>query len=114
MDLLLIILLFIILFPLFRFAFNVWRQIHYIKKQFSSVRDQFEEARRAQQQYYTGGDDDDDDDTPRARSRRAYYLQTTAEYVDFEEIIEDRPSLPYTPQTPAASQISDAHFEDIK
>ena len=118
MDLLLTILLFIIHFPLFRFAFGVWRQIHHIKKQFGAVRDQFEEARRAQQQYYTGDDDDDDDDdgyyaSPRAHAGRVQFMSSIAESVNFEEIIEDRPALPYNPDAKAEPQISDAHFEEL-
>lgn len=109
MELLILILLFIILYPLLRVAFSIWRQVHHIKKQFSDIREQFYEARNSQYRntYY---DDDDDDDS---RSRRTQYVQSMGEYVDYEEIVEERNTIAYDPDIPVEPQITDAHYEEI-
>ena len=109
MELLILILLFIILYPLLRVAFSIWRQVHLIKKQFSDIREQFDEARNSQYRntYY---DDDDDDDS---RSRRTQYVQSMGEYVDYEEIVEERNTIAYDPDIPVEPQITDAHYEEI-
>ena len=109
MELLILILLFIILYPLLRVAFSIWRQVHHIKKQFSDIREQFDEARNSQYRntYY---DDDDDDDS---RSRRTQYVQSMGEYVDYEEIVEERITIAYDPDIPVEPQITDAHYEEI-
>ena len=108
MELLILILLFIILYPLLRVAFSIWRQVHLIKKQFSDIREQFDEARNSQYRntYY----DDDDDDS---RSRRTQYVQSMGEYVDYEEIVEERNTIAYDPDIPVEPQITDAHYEEI-
>ena len=108
MELLILILLFIILYPLLRVAFSIWRQVHHIKKQFSDIREQFDEARNSQYRntYY----DDDDDDS---RSRRTQYVQSMGEYVDYEEIVEERNTIAYDPDVPVEPQITDAHYEEI-
>ena len=110
MELLILILLFIILYPLLRVAFSIWRQVHLIKKQFSDIREQFDEARNSQYRntYY---DDDDDDDE--SRSRRTQYVQSMGEYVDYEEIVEERNTIAYDPDVPVEPQITDAHYEEI-
>ena len=107
MELLILILLFIILYPLLRVAFSIWRQVHHIKKQFSDIREQFDEARNSQYRntYY-----DDDDDS---RSRRTQYVQSMGEYVDYEEIVEERNTIAYDPDIPVEPQITDAHYEEI-
>ena len=109
MELLILILLFIILYPLLRVAFSIWRQVHLIKKQFSDIREQFDQARNSQYRntYY---DDDDDDDS---RSRRTQYVQSMGEYVDYEEIVEERNNIAYDPDIPVEPQITDAHYEEI-
>ena len=109
MELLILILLFIILYPLLRVAFSIWRQVHLIKKQFSDIREQFDQARNSQYRntYY---DDDDDDDS---RSRRTQYVQSMGEYVDYEEIVEERNTIAYDPDIPVEPQITDAHYEEI-
>ena len=108
MELLILILLFIILYPLLRVAFSIWRQVHHIKKQFSDIREQFDQARNSQYRntYY----DDDDDDS---RSRRTQYVQSMGEYVDYEEIVEERNTIAYDPDIPVEPQITDAHYEEI-
>ena len=108
MELLILILLFIILYPLLRVAFSIWRQVHHIKKQFSDIREQFDQARNSQYRntYY----DDDDDDS---RSRRTQYVQSMGEYVDYEEIVEERNTIAYDPDVPVEPQITDAHYEEI-
>lgn len=110
MELLILILLFIILYPLLRVAFSIWRQVHHIKKQFSDIREQFDQARNSQYRntYY---DDDDDDDS--SRSRRKQYVQSMGEYVDYEEIVEERNTIAYDPDVPVEPQITDAHYEEI-
>lgn len=110
MELLILILLFIILYPLLRVAFSIWRQVHHIKKQFSDIREQFDQARNSQYRntYY---DDDDDDDS--LRSRRTQYVQSMGEYVDYEEIVEERNTIAYDPDVPVEPQITDAHYEEI-
>lgn len=109
MELLILILLFIILYPLLRIAFSIWRQVHHIKKQFSDLREQFDEARDSQ--YRNTYDDDDDYDT--SRSRRTQYVQNMGEYVEYEEIVEERDVKAYDPHVPAEPQITDAHYEEI-
>ena len=110
MELLILILLFIILYPLLRVAFSIWRQVHHIKKQFSDIREQFDQARNSQYRntYY---DDDYDDDS--SRSRRTQYVQNMGEYVEYEEIVEERDAKAYDPHVPAEPQITDAHYEEI-
>lgn len=109
MELLILILLFIILYPLLRVVFSIWRQVHHIKKQFSDIREQFDQARNSQYRntYY----DDDDDDS--SRSRRTQYVQSMGEYVDYEEIVEERNTITYDPDVPVEPQITDAHYEEI-
>lgn len=111
MELLILILLFIILYPLLRVAFSIWRQVHHIKKQFSDIREQFDEVRNSQYRntYY----DDDDDDYDDSRSRRTQYVQSMGEYVDYEEIVEERNTIAYDPDIPVEPQITDAHYEEI-
>lgn len=111
MELLILILLFIILYPLLRVAFSIWRQVHHIKKQFSDIREQFDETRNSQcrNTYYDDDDDDDDD----SRSRRTQYVQSMGEYVDYEEIVEERNTIAYDPDIPVEPQITDAHYEEI-
>ena len=109
MELLILILLFIILYPLLRVAFSIWRQVHHIKKQFSDIREQFDEARNSQcRNTY-----DDDDDYDSSRSRRTQYVQSMGEYVDYEEIVEERNTIAYDPDIPVEPQITDAHYEEI-
>lgn len=110
MELLILILLFIILYPLLRVAFSIWRQVHHIKKQFSDIREQFDEARNSQYRNTYYDDDDDDDDS---RSRRKQYVQSMGEYVDYEEIVEERNTTAYDPNVPVEPQITDAHYEEI-
>ena len=109
MELLILILLFIILYPLLRVAFSLWRQVHHIKKQFSDIREQFDEARNSQYRntYYDDADDDD------SRSRRTQSVQSMGEYVDYEEIVEERNTIAYDPDIPVEPQITDAHYEEI-
>ena len=111
MELLILILLFIILYPLLRVAFSIWRQVHHIKKQFSDIREQFDEARNSQYRstYYDDDDDDDDD----SRSRRTQYVQSMGEYVEDEKIVEERNTIAYDPDIPVEPQITDAHYEEI-
>lgn len=112
MELLLLILLFIILYPILRIAFGVWRQVHHIKKQFSGMREQYENART---QYYGTPDPDNDDDmrSGRSRSNRTRVVQSMGEYVDYEEIVEERKVIAYDPTIPTEPQITDAEYEEI-
>ena len=112
MELLLLILLFLILYPLLSFAFRVWRQVNHIKKQFGDIRSQYENARKAQSDYYRRGYDDEDDDAD-SRASRTSYVQRIGEYVEYEEIVEERDAGVYDPGTPVEPRITDAKFEEI-
>lgn len=114
MELLLLILLFLILYPLLSFAFRVWRQVNHIKKQFGDIRSQYENARKAQSEYYRRGyDDEDDDEDADSRASRTSYVQRIGEYVEYEEIVEERDAEVYDPGTPVEPRITDAKFEEI-
>ncbi|MGN1246554.1 MAG: DUF4834 family protein [Muribaculaceae bacterium] len=113
MDLLLIILLFIVLYPLLRIAFSIWRQVHHMKKQIRDIREQFDEVGKSQSRYYNRNSSYSDDDDEYSRSRRTQYVQNMGEYVDYEEIVEERESIAYDPDVPTEPQITDARYEEI-
>lgn len=116
MELIVIAILFIILYPVFKVAYSIWRQVHNIKKQFGS---QFGGAnpfggnggndyagQRTSRRAYEAGDYGD-------RRHRHHFSSSEGQYVEFEEIIEERESVPYNSNEPYEPQISDVKYEEI-
>lgn len=118
MELIIIAILFIILYPVFKVAYSVWRQIHSIKKQFgeqfggnspfggSGNNDSRSSRRSSWQDYEESGDYGN-------RRHRHHFSSSEGQYVEFEEIIEERESVPYNSNEPYEPQISDAKYEEI-
>ena len=57
--------------------------------------------------------DEDEDDDADSRASRTSYVQRIGEYVEYEEIVEERDAGVYDPGTPVEPRITDAKFEEI-
>ena len=118
MEILILILLFFILYPLLKIAFTVWRQVRTIKKQFGQFGEQFGNGRGSSRSTASGGNYRKSQYNKERRGNRdgRRFPSNVGEYVDFEEIIEERvsPTPPYDPSAPFEPLISDANFEEIK
>lgn len=119
MELIVIAILFMILFPIFKVAYSIWRQVHNIKKQFGGQfgganpfggnggNDYTTSSRRSSRQGYNS------DDYSGNRRHRHHFSSSEGQYVEFEEIIEERESVPYNSSEPYEPQISDVKYEEI-
>lgn len=104
MELILLAILFFILYPVFKFFFNIRRQV-------KNINQQFQDAQRR----YSGGGGTYQDNNYQRQQQKKRYSDVSSQYVDFEEIIEERKSEPpVEPSIPYEPQISDAEFEEIK
>ena len=111
MKILLLLFIVFILFPIIRFAFNVWRSVRTVKKAF---RQQYEQQYQSQQQ-----DDYQSDPIDQQRKKRAIeYLKKTSEDAEFETISSPRTtssqSSSQSSSSSSAPRYTDAQFEDIK
>ncbi len=104
MELFFILLIFFILWPLFKLFFRVWQASRSIKQQYSN----FAKSARESQRGYT-----DREQYNPSRRHKKIFRKTDGEYIDFEEISEERTTVEYT-DSPSAPIIEDAKYEDIK
>lgn len=106
-KILLLILLFIIIFPLLRFIIAIWGASRRFKKQYKDFASSG--SSHSNGGYYQRST---------FRKRKKIFSEEDGEYVEFEEIKVDKSSVTGTSEeseeTYNESQISDAKFEDIK
>ena len=114
MKILLLLFIVFILFPIIRFAFNVWRSVRTVKKAFRQQYEQQQQQYQSQQQ-----DDYQSDPIDQQRKKRAIeYLKKTSEDAEFETISSPRTtssqSSSQSSSSSSAPRYTDAQFEDIK
>lgn len=116
MEILFLILLFLILYPLAKIAFTIWRQVNAIKKQFGQFQEQFNDAQHSRQSSsHNNPFSSNDNRKNRHRHGENRFPGNVGEYVEFEEIICERTSSePFDASAPYEPQISDAKFEDVE
>lgn len=111
MELIIIAILFIVLYPVLKIAYQIWRQVHTIKKQFSTQFDgQFGGSNRS---YTSSRQQDSYQSSEYRRHHRHRFSSTDGQYVEFEEILEERETVPYNPDEPYEPQISDVKYEEF-
>lgn len=98
MELLFLILLFLILYPLLRIVVGVWRQARAIGRQFGG------QYAHDGAQASAGG---------QKESRRGRMSSAESQYVDFEEIPGGRPEAGGDAPEHVEPRIQDAEYEDI-
>lgn len=113
MELLFIIflLLLLLLLPVIKAAFKIWMQVRQMNRSFRDAQSQFSGSRSRNQ----GGNRNNNSNNGRHRhSRRGkIFGPGDGEYVEFEEIIEQRQSVRYVEVRDTEPRITDAKFEDL-
>lgn len=110
MELLLLLLIFFVLFPLLKVLFSVGRTVHTFKKAFNQQSQQYHEAKQQQAQQTEKGS---------RKERARAYFKNASEDAEFEEIKADR-KVPNDAgrstdgNSSDDSRITDAQYEDVK
>lgn len=110
MELIILAILFIVLYPVFKAAYNIWHQVHTIKKQFG---EQFGGEQFGGRRNYRSSQTEYSEPEYNRRHHKRHFSSTDGQYVNFEEIIEERLSVPYNPNEPYEPQISDVKYEEV-
>lgn len=107
MEILLILLIIFVFFPLLKFFFAVGKTAHTFKQAYNQ---QAQQQQKAQQQQAETSKKDG------RKERLRHFFRKASEDVDFEEIKTDRNTNPTTDTSsaPREPNVSDAHFEDVK
>lgn len=111
MELFLILLIILILFlyPVLKAGFKIWMQMRQMKKNFE--KGQHSAYGNSGYGSYYGTSNDDRN---RHRHSEKIFSSTDGEYVDFEEIFEERIVSEYTETRDAEPRVSDAKYEEIR
>lgn len=106
--LIILLLLFLLLWPVIKASFKVWRQVRQMNRTFQQAREAQYGGTRARSGQAGS------DRQRRHRRRGKIFGPGDGEYVAFEEIIERRQSVQYVEVADAEPRITDATFEEIR
>lgn len=107
MELLIILLICFVFFPLFKFFFTIGKTAHTFKKAYDQQAEQYKKAQEQHSQ--------ESKKSSRKERARAYF-KDSGEDVEFEEIKTERNVKPTVSSETSSkeSQITDAQYEDVK
>ena len=110
MELFLIFLfiLILLLFPIIKAGFKIWMQMRQLKKNFETGQRSAYGNSRREGHYATS------DNRNKHRHSGKIFSSADGEYVDFEEIFEERAITEYIETRDTEPRVSDAKYEDIR
>lgn len=101
--LIILLLLFLFLYPVIKAGFKVWKQVRQMNRSFQNAGS-----------HYGGGGNTSGGNAQKNRRRGKIFGPGDGEYVEFEEIIEQRRSVQYVEMRDAEPRITDVKFEEIR
>lgn len=109
--LIILLLIFLLLYPVIKAAFKVWLQVRQMNREFRNAAGQQQYG--ANRREGTGRARNSRNDAGNTRRRGKIFSPGDGEYVEFEEIIEQRQATRYVDVRDTEPRISDAKFEDL-
>lgn len=103
MELIILLLIFFLLYPVIKAGLKIWLQMRQLKKKFQNT----------QRQYGNNRQNYSNQSTRKRHHQGKIFSRSDGEYVDFEEIIENRQSVQYVEIHDAEPRITDVKFEDL-
>lgn len=107
----LLIILIFLLFPVLKTSFKIWMQMRQMKKNFETAGQRSTYGSSSYGNYYGSSSDNN---RHRHRHSRKIFSSSDGEYVDFEEIFEERVVSEYTETRDVEPRVSDAKYEEIR